>query len=81
MPYRDGLGDRPLRNLHQHTREESDDIEKAISSAKGKDSINSVDIDTQEVSEYTSPLPLETPFFHIDLQSAVRAAESGLASR
>ncbi|KAE9396190.1 sulfate permease [Gymnopus androsaceus JB14] len=78
VPYRDGLRDRPLSYLRQHTREEPDDIEKGLTPAKGKDSINSVDV--QEVSEYTSPLPLDTPFFHIDLQSAVCAAESGLAS-
>jgi sodium-independent sulfate anion transporter 11 len=75
VPYRDGLGDRQLSDLRQHAREEPDDIEKG-SSSKGKESINSLDI-----QEYASPLPLETPFFHLDLQSAVRAAESGLENR
>lgn len=76
VPYRDGLGDRRLSELRQHAQEESDDIEKGISSAKAKDSINSID----SQSEYSSPLPLDTPFFHIDLQSAVQAAESGLVN-
>ncbi|KAE9410740.1 sulfate permease [Gymnopus androsaceus JB14] len=78
VPYRDGLGD---RRMSDHAREDSDDIEKGLSSAKLEER-NPLD-DIQEVSKYTctSPLPLDTPFFHIDLQSAVRSAESGLANR
>ncbi|KIK59669.1 hypothetical protein GYMLUDRAFT_261679 [Collybiopsis luxurians FD-317 M1] len=79
VPYRDGLGDRPLSDLRQSPREEAEDIEKGLSSSKGKESINSVE---KSVESGLEPLlSLETPFFHLDLESAVRAAESSLKAR
>ncbi|KAJ3908432.1 sulfate transporter family-domain-containing protein [Lentinula edodes] len=78
VPYRDGLGDRQLSDLRQNVREHADDIETGLStSAQGKESINSFEIETTGYA----PLPLDTPFFHLDLESAVRAAESGLELR
>jgi solute carrier family 26 (sodium-independent sulfate anion transporter), member 11 len=64
VPYRDGLREREIRV----EAPENDDIEKSISSKH-------VEGDS---SDGVLPLPFETPFFHIDLQAAVRAAESGL---
>ncbi|KAJ3890317.1 sulfate transporter family-domain-containing protein [Lentinula edodes] len=79
VPYRDGLGDRQLSDLRQNVREQADDIEAGLStSAQGKESINSFEIGT---TGYAPILPLDTPFFHLDLESAVRAAESGLELR
>lgn len=79
VPYRDGLGDRQLSDLRQNVREHADDIETGLStSAQGKESINSFEIET---TGYAPLLPLDTPFFHLDLESAVRAAESGLELR
>ncbi|KAJ3812550.1 sulfate transporter family-domain-containing protein [Lentinula aff. lateritia] len=79
VPYRDGLGDRQLSDLRQNVREHADDIETGLStSAQGKESINSFEIET---TGYAPLLPLDTPFFHLDLESAVRAAESGLEVR
>ncbi|KAJ3867580.1 sulfate transporter family-domain-containing protein [Lentinula novae-zelandiae] len=79
VPYRDGLGDRQLSDLRQNVREHADDIETGLStSAQGKESINSFGIET---TGYAPLLPLDTPFFHLDLESAVRAAESGLELR
>ncbi|KAJ3994889.1 sulfate transporter family-domain-containing protein [Lentinula boryana] len=79
VPYRDGLGDRQLSDLRQNAREQVDDIEKGPSpTAQGKESINSFEIGA---TGYAPLLPLCTPFFHLDLASAVQAAESGLAYR
>ncbi|KAJ3855593.1 sulfate transporter family-domain-containing protein [Lentinula lateritia] len=79
VPYRDGLGDRQLSDLRQNVREHADDIETGLStSAQGKESINSFEIET---TGYAPLLPLDTPFFHLDLESAVRAAERGLEVR
>ncbi|KAJ4488210.1 sulfate transporter family-domain-containing protein [Lentinula aciculospora] len=80
VPYRDGLGDRQLSDLRQNVREQNDDsdIEKRFStSAQGKNSVTSFEIGTG----YAPLLPVDTPFFHLDLESAVRAAESGLEFR
>ncbi|KAJ3990017.1 sulfate transporter family-domain-containing protein [Lentinula detonsa] len=79
VPYRDGLGDRQLSDLRQNAREQVDDIENGLSpTVKGKESINSFEIGA---TGYAPLLPLSTPFFHLDLASAVQAAESGLAYR
>jgi len=69
VPYRDGLADRQLTDLRE-IREEADDIEKGNST--DSDIINSTS------TEFVFPLSTDTPFFHLDLESAVRAAESGL---
>ncbi|KAF9066889.1 sulfate transporter family-domain-containing protein [Rhodocollybia butyracea] len=69
VPYRDGLADRQLTDLRE-IREEVDDIEKGNST--DSDIINSTS------TEFVFPLSTDTPFFHLDLESAVRAAESGL---
>lgn len=66
VPYRDGLGEADSRDL----RPLEDDVEGGIK---------------KEISRASSAscaplLPSETPFFHLDLQAAVRAAESGLPS-
>ncbi|KAF5345275.1 hypothetical protein D9758_008431 [Tetrapyrgos nigripes] len=68
VPYRDGLRDRQLGELREESADH-DDIEKSISS-KSKGDVN--------ISSGVVPLPLETPFFHLDLPPAVHAAESGL---
>ncbi|KAJ3760903.1 sulfate transporter family-domain-containing protein [Lentinula raphanica] len=80
VPYRDGLSDREISDLRQNTiREQVDDIERNMSSsAQGKESIRSFEI---EGTGYAPLLPQDTPFFHLDLASAVRAAESGLENR
>ncbi|KAJ3726270.1 sulfate transporter family-domain-containing protein [Lentinula raphanica] len=80
VPYRDGLSDRELSDLRQNIiREQVDDIERNMSSsAQGKESIRSFEI---EGTGYAPLLPQDTPFFHLDLASAVRAAESGLENR
>ncbi|KAJ3768151.1 sulfate transporter family-domain-containing protein [Lentinula raphanica] len=80
VPYRDGLSDRELSDLRQNIiREQVDDIERNMSSsAQGKESIRSFEI---EGAGYAPLLPQDTPFFHLDLASAVRAAESGLENR
>jgi len=77
VPYRDGLADRQLTDLRRtaNARDEGDDIEKGNLKERGSDSINSASSDS------VPPLPIETPFFHLDLESAVRAAESGLENR
>ncbi|KAF5391310.1 hypothetical protein D9757_002089 [Collybiopsis confluens] len=80
VPYRDGLGDGPIGHLNRNSPQESDDIEKGIGGLQqGKESINSGK--TRDESGFEPVLPLETPFFHLDLESAVRAAESGLAEK
>jgi solute carrier family 26 (sodium-independent sulfate anion transporter), member 11 len=65
VPYRDGRSSLPDSNDL-----ESEDIEEGIK--KSHHQVESGDI------EYEPLLPINTPFFHIDLQSAVRAAESGV---
>jgi len=80
VPYRDGLGDGPIGEFGREGPERSDDIEKGNGGLqKSEESINSGE--TRDESGFEPVLALETPFFHLDLESAVRAAESGLEGR
>ncbi|KAL0572627.1 Sulfate permease 2 [Marasmius crinis-equi] len=76
VPYRDGLRDRQLSELREEQAKELD-VETGTAYP---DSINSVDRKKEQRCDDTfgHTLPLETPFFHIDLAGAVNAAESGV---
>jgi sodium-independent sulfate anion transporter 11 len=77
VPYRDGLADRQLTDVREGTNihEEVDDIEKG-NSTNSKEKVSAT-VDSVSL-EFASPLSTDTPFFHLDLESAVRAAESGI---
>ncbi|KAJ7219064.1 sulfate permease [Mycena pura] len=67
VPYRDGLGNSD--QLRRFTRETSSDVEAG--DAKQGDPPN------PELEGYAPVIETDTPFFHVDLAAAVRAAESG----
>ncbi|KAJ8078541.1 Sulfate permease 2 [Marasmius tenuissimus] len=77
VPYRDGLRPRTMSELREH-----EDLPRAedIESAKAyPPSVDSDEIKKNRRDEsFGYALPLETPFFHLDLSAAVRAAESGV---
>lgn len=70
VPYREGR--RSLDNGDSLPEPSPEDIEaggkKTPSSSSDKD------------VEYAAPVSSDTPFFHLDLHAAVKAAESGLKS-
>ncbi|TFK42912.1 sulfate permease [Crucibulum laeve] len=70
VPYRDG------RKSTQDTQDEPviTDVESAGDYKKRNDGSSSVDANP----EYVNVVPSDTPFFHLDLAGAVRAAESGV---
>ncbi|THU89361.1 sulfate permease [Dendrothele bispora CBS 962.96] len=83
VPYRDGLRDREFRELRDDEVVETDDLEKSLGKrrrSKGSlaDSLRKADFSSESGEGFVPPLPRETPFFHLDLQAAVRVAESGL---
>lgn len=79
MPYRDGLRDRSPRELREPSSA-GDDVE--IGQLKKEPTgISSVASGYTPVPGFAPVLPLDTPFFHLDLPGAVRAAESGLGKQ
>jgi solute carrier family 26 (sodium-independent sulfate anion transporter), member 11 len=68
VPYRDGRNDISTSGLELHPSEDIEVVDVKKSPASQNDS-----------DKYQPIVPENTPFFHIDLQSAVRAAESGIA--
>jgi sodium-independent sulfate anion transporter 11 len=70
VPYRDGRTSSDLDSPHLPTVAE--DIETGdVKKVRSRSS-------SQVTNEFEPIVPLDTPFFHIDLQGAVRAAESGV---
>lgn len=69
VPYRDGRSD--INEVHQDLDDdlEGGDIKKANS------------LSTNQDPEFEPIVDTDTPFFHIDLQAAVQAAESGVSRR
>ncbi|KAF9264887.1 sulfate permease [Marasmius fiardii PR-910] len=70
VPYRDGLRDRKLTDLKEPDIEGGNGDSESLSSSDQKA--------PRLEDRYGPILPIETPFFHLDLASAVSAAESGL---
>ncbi|RDB24002.1 putative sulfate permease C3H7.02 [Hypsizygus marmoreus] len=69
VPYRDGRTSFDASDIGQDSR--TDDLEGGDMKKSSTDSI-------EQSSELEPIVATDTPFFHIDLQAAVRAAESGV---
>ena len=67
VPYRDGRTDIYTSGveLRQNSRQNEDE------------EVGDLKLSVSQTGEYRPIIPESTPFFHVDLQSAVRAAESG----
>ena len=70
---------------HRHTtRGGEDDLERGGSGRRKSEDSSSADLKTDESGasgEYAPVLPEDTPFFHLDLEGAVKAAEATVARR
>lgn len=72
---------------HHHTtttRDGGDDLERGGSGRRKSEDSSSADLKTDESGtsgEYAPVLPEDTPFFHLDLEGAVKAAEATVARR
>lgn len=72
VPYRGGAASEPS-NLNDVDNLPEDDIESGLKKEDSRSSSNAP-------NGFAPLLPVDTPFFHLDLLAAVRAAESGVPS-
>jgi len=70
VPYRGGRSDIYTSGIDLNLSRDIEDGDGDVKMSRSKTSQN---------DEYQPVVPENTPFFHLDLQSAVRAAESGIS--
>jgi solute carrier family 26 (sodium-independent sulfate anion transporter), member 11 len=75
VPYREGHRD---ETAHRREQEQRGDVESGGGSGSKRPAFNAVEVSDYAAGSFESIVPTDTPFFHLDLAGAVRAAEAGL---
>ncbi|EIN03668.1 sulfate permease [Punctularia strigosozonata HHB-11173 SS5] len=80
VPYREGHRDETARRREEDARIDDLDLESGAGAHhhRRQPKFHAVEVSEAAVGSFESIVPADTPFFHLDLAGAVRAAEAGL---